>query len=236
MKKRLTALILLMILLLTGCGSKDNQEPDPTAGPTAPAATEAPVEAAAPADPAGGDEVDYSFSPIEFKVTATATPVPEIGLEDYIYIWKIDEKMRLKYMVPQHWNIEWGEHTVAITEPVNAGEEPARIALSSYKVGSDQPSEKMKTHLKNLLKSISTTYDSFSFDSTVNRKNKFIRYYGYSVYYTGMRDGAEYRGYVIICNIGKWIYSYHYSADTEKFNRLLGPAQKVLTNVARIDE
>lgn len=233
MKKRLLAIALLAVLMLTGCGSDDAVTPEATEVPAPTPVVSDGGDVPAPGVPDEDDGVDYSYSPIEFVATETATPVPAITLDDYVYVWKIDDVIKLKYMMPKHWNQEWGEHTVQLTEPVSDSELPARIAISSYRVGSDQSSDKMKQHLRNLLKSISKTYESFSFDKDINRKNKFIRYYGYSVYYRAERDGVSYRGFVIICNIGKWIYAYHYSAETEKFSALLPAAQKVLLNVAK---
>ncbi|MDO4828051.1 MAG: hypothetical protein Q4B19_01620 [Clostridia bacterium] len=206
---------LLLTVLLSACGSKDEQtaEPGPTQVPAGiPQAT--PVPTAAP----------------------TATPFPRVDPADYVLIWKNNTRIGMNYMVPTHWTeSQVGERYSVFYEPVPDGETGFRVSFANKRKYKDPDSNTMRSELRKLLTSMSEVYTDFQHDDAISRDLSLVRFKGYSTYYTYTDEyGVTIKGFVIIATYNRRIYCMNFSGPEERFTEMMTVGKKILDSVSRV--
>ena len=124
MKKLLCLLLACLLLALTGCGGS-NTNVEPTEEPTA---TPEPTPEPTPAP----------------------SPVPKTAIADYEYYLASNSTLDVMFKYPSHWINQPGRSTIGYIEPVDPGETPARLAVTS-KLMAERPELAMRLAVRGML-------------------------------------------------------------------------------------
>lgn len=204
-KKILCLLLALMLMLLAGCSSnEEEQNVDVTPTPT-PTATPTPTPVPTPAP----------------------TPVPVVAIKDYKYFIQINNALAVSFKYPSHWLNEPGKASIRYTEPVNEGDTPAQLTVTS-KVMEERPGNRdMEAQMQSFLTLVEQQVDSFHAseddfkDDVVILDTKGIRQK-----YTA-RDpetGEQITGYALMVYVkaARRIYLLHFTAPSVEYEELSG--------------
>ena len=198
-KRTLCLLLACALLFLTGCGSKKTDE------------TEEPA-ATATATPEPTPEP-----------TPSPTPVPKVAIEDYQYFLLTNSTLAVIFKYPSHWINQPGKSTISYIEPVNAGETPARLAVTSKAVTERPGSKELKAQLDSFLALVSAQcpdYEAGEFKNDV----AIMETTGIRQRYTA-RDpdtNVPITGYALVCYVraARRIYLLHFTAPTREYDEL----------------
>ena len=206
MKKLLCAMLALGMLLLSACSSapvdEENPEVTPTPSPT-PVPTATPVPTPAP------------------------TPVPVVEFEDYQYFIITNTSLAVSFKYPTHWINEPGKSSIRYTEPVNIGETPAQLTVTSKYVANRQNDDAMEKQMKSFLALVEEQVDDYNADKKDLKDNvEIMGTKGIRQKYTA-RDretGEKITGYALMVYVknAKRIYLLHFTAPTEDYDELSG--------------
>jgi len=210
--KKLIAIILLVCLCaaLAGCGEKVE------------------VTAAQPSATA--------VATVAPTIAPTATPIPIVNPGDYVLQWKNDADRGINYMIPTHWEVEsYGERFITYLEPVPDGESCFRVCLVNKKKASEPDSNKMKVEFKSLMAEMGKVYADFSWDGTISREYKLVKFTGYHSEYTFTDDnGTPMHGFVITATYNRRIYCMNFQGPEERWNDMKSVMIKMMDNLTRI--
>lgn len=204
MKKRclLAALCLCALVLLSGCGKKDEAADNPEATDT-PVPTEAPVQTPEP--------------------TATPEPVPTVAVGSYQYETISNSNLQVSFQHPTHWTNDPGKYTICYREPVNAGEVGARVAVSAKTVSRAPDTTSLKKQLASLMEQLETGYFSFTASEDIQTDEAVFGTKGLSQTYTARdEEGNRITGFVLMAYVSsnKRIYALHFSAPSSRYDEL----------------
>lgn len=207
MKKILMLMLALALCLLSACSTGDEVEVSTTAAPEtgedAPVQSE-PQEASAPEMP-----VVDSESPL----------VQHVDPADYSYsTFTIDENgFYMEY--PSHWERQPASKSVCFMEPVNAGEIPGRIVVTSKKLESVTNGIR-ESQLRSYFKNILGGFDTYEWSDIYSSQPFMGDDQALSVTYTATKGEAMYKGYVIIGIRSSTIYVYHFRCGESDYARM----------------
>ena len=198
--KRLIACLLtlgLTMVALTGCGSRGGN-------------TEATPE------PVATVEVTPEPTPVP-------TPVPVVDIADYEYYYITNSTLGVSFKYPSHWINSPGRSTISYVEPVNPGETPARIAVTSKSVSSRTDDKKVREQLEYFLTLVQTEYNSY-IPGEFKEDVAIMETTGIRQKYTA-RDvdtGELITGYVLMCYVksARRIYMLHFTAPSRRYDDL----------------
>lgn len=196
MKKRfiqLTAILMLVCLLLTGCG--ETNEPEATPEPVEVTPTPVPTEA----------------------------PVVTVPIEDYEYYVITNSNVAVMFKYPSHWINTPGTNTIAYTEPVNSGEYATRLAVTSKYNAERQNNAALLESLElflDMVKEKYLYYEPGEQKNDVNILNTTGVRQKYTA--VDPTSGKQITGYVLVCYslAAKRTYLFHFTADSERYDEL----------------
>lgn len=197
MKKLLACLLLALLLLLCGCGKKE-EEPVGEAGLSETEFSETEFSEAEE-DVSDFDEEDIweddDFSaPVE---TPAPTPIPVVDINSYTYSKANDPELDLSFKYPSHWIGVPGTYTLSFEEPVEEGEIPSRVSVTTKDYEGEATKSMVQQEAKDFSSVISTTCAKYDRDH-VGTDVQLLGHAAYSFQYTGEIDGQDIRGCAIV--------------------------------------
>ena len=193
--KKYLCLLLACLLLLAGCSSS-NTNTEPTEAPTA---TPEPTPEPTPAP----------------------SPVPRTAIEDYEFFQVTNTRLDVMFKYPSHWINQPGHSTICYIEPVDPGETPARLAVTS-KLLTERPTERqVQKQLDDFMKLVEqqyTNYEAGEFKNDVEAMGVT----GLCQRYTA-RDpetNESVSGYVLViyARAARRVYLLHFTAPSRAFS------------------
>lgn len=198
----LAALCLCALLLLGGCGKKEEQADSPETT-TTPEPTEAPTPTPEP--------------------TATPEPVPTVAVGSYQYETIENSNLQVSFQHPTHWTNDPGKYTICYIEPVNVGEVGARVAVSAKSVSRAPDTTSLKKQLASLMEQLAASYFSFTPSEDIQTDEAVFGTKGLSQTYTARdEEGNRVTGFVLMAYVSsnKRIYALHFSAPSGRYEEL----------------
>ena len=205
MKKLFCLLLVMAVALLSACSKEDGQE-TPEATPT-PTATIEPTQTPEP--------------------TIAPTLVPVVAFEDYEYYIQTNKTLEVSFKYPTHWINEPGKTSIRFTEPVNAGETPAQLTVTSKYVSKRPDDDDMLDQMESFLALVQQLVDEYSASKDDLKENVDIldtdgvrqKYYA-----RDPETGEKITGYALMvyARATKRIYLLHFTAPTNEYDELSG--------------
>jgi len=205
MKKLLCLILALLMLLLSACAS-DAPAEDPNATPT-PSPTPVPTATPVP--------------------TPVPTLVPVVDFANYQYYVVNNSTLAVSFKYPTHWINEPGKLSIRFTEPVNPGDTPAQMTVTSKYVEARQNDEAMEKQMKSFLALVEAQVEEF----VANKKDfkedvEIMETEGIRQKYTAIHPetGEPITGYVLMVYVrgAKRIFLLHFTAPTAEYEELSG--------------
>lgn len=204
-KKIMCLLLALMLMLLAGCSSTENEQdvdttPTPSPSPT-PTATPVP--------------------------TPEPTPVPVVAFKEYEYFIQINSALAVSFKYPSHWINEPGKASIRYTEPVNIGDTPAQLTVTS-KYMKDRPRDRdMEAQMESFLALVAAQVENYAADEDDFKDDVEVAgTEGIRQKYTARNPetGEKITGYALMVYVreARRIYLLHFTAPTEDYNELSG--------------
>ena len=218
MKKiALLLLCMLMAIMFAGCTAKKETEinvtvaPDTQAADTAEASNESPnampVISAEDAIVPSVDATAYQFSP--FTLSSSGF-----------------------YMeVPSHWERQPASKSICFVEPVNEGEVPGRVVVSSKRMETVTENTR-EAQLKSFFINILGDFDTYEWTDIFTDFDFMGDTEALWVEYSATRDGLAYKGYVTICAKGNTIYVYHFRCGADNYDSLKGVNYRIRDSIS----
>ncbi len=204
-KKIACLLLALMLMLLAGCSSsQEDQNADVTPSPTpSPTPTATPVPTLAP------------------------TPVPVVAFEDYEYYVQINSALAVSFKYPSHWINEPGKASIRYTEPVNQGDTPAQLTVTS-KYMEERPSDRnMVSQMESFLALVEAQVEDYAANKADFKDDVEVAgTEGVRQKYTARNPetGEKITGYALMVYVraARRIYLLHFTAPNEDYDELSG--------------
>lgn len=206
--KKIVCLLLaaVMLLTMTGCGQKEETQdtPEVTASPTP---TVQPTETPEP--------------------TPEPTPVPVVAFDDYQYFIVTNSSLAVSFKHPTHWINEPGKASIRYTEPVNPGDTPAQLTVTTKVMSKRPDSDAMEKQMESFLALVAGMVDDYAADKKDFKDNvEILETEGLRQKYTA-RDpetGMQITGYALMAYVKatKRIYLLHFTAPSSEYDELSG--------------
>lgn len=214
MKKLLCLLLALSVLLLSACSKEEPENPEATATP------EPTIQATATPEP-----------------TPEPTQVPVVAFNEYQYYIINNSTLAVSFKHPSHWINEPGKSSIRYTEPVNPGDTPAQLTVTSKLVDKRPNGDAMEDQMKSFLALVEQMVDEFE-ASDKNWKDDvaILETEGVRQKYTA-RDpetGEKITGYALMAYVKatKRIYLLHFTAPTTDYDELSGVIDVIRDSMA----
>lgn len=200
MRRILAAMLVLVLMLVSGCQKADevtdaSTETDPIQTETTPAPPDAP------------------------EPTPEPTPVPVVALKDYAYETVDNQTLGVRFKYPSHWINIPGTNTIAYEEPVEPGDTPARMSITRKQAGNIVVTLEVGMYqLDKFSKSLKKQYTNYK--KNKGKRFKFAGNTGFSFTYTAELDGVSIKGYAALAYTkGKKnsFYLLHFYASAEDY-------------------
>ncbi len=206
MKKLLCAMLALVMLLMSACSSTPVDEENPDVTPT-PSPTPIPTATWLP--------------------TPAPTPVPVVDFDDYQYFIITNTSLAVSFKYPTHWINEPGKSSIRYTEPVNIGDTPAQLTVTSKYVSSRQNDDALEKQMKSFLALVEAQVDDYKADKKDLKDNvEIMNTEGVRQKYTARNreTGEKITGYALMVYVhaAKRIYLLHFTAPDEDYDELSG--------------
>ena len=205
MKKLLCLILALTVLLLSACSKEEEQEnPEATASPT--------------------PTIEPTQTP---EPTPEPTPVPVVAFDEYQYYIINNSTLAVSFKHPSHWINEPGKSSIRYTEPVNDGETPAQLTVTSKTVAKRPDDDDMEDQMQSFLALVEQMVDEFeASDKNWKEDVEILGTEGVRQKYTA-RDpetGEKITGYALMAYVKatKRIYLLHFTAPTIDYDELSG--------------
>ena len=197
--KRLLCLLLAMLMLvLTGCG---NDKPDPEEPAVTATATPEPTPEPSP----------------------TPVPVAKVAIEDYQYFLLTNSTLAVSFKYPSHWKNQPGKSTISYVEPVNPGETPARLAVTSKAVTERPGSKELRAQLDSFLDLVKAKYPDYQ-SGEFKDNVAIMETTGIRQRYTARDPDTDVpiTGYALVCYVRsvRRIYLLHFTAPSSSYEEL----------------
>lgn len=204
--RKVVCLILAAAVLLTACARESDTQENSEATDM-PAQTVEPTQTPEP--------------------TVSPTPIPVVAFEDYQYYILNNTALAASFKYPSHWLNEPGKSSIRYTEPVNAGDTPAQLTVTS-KLVSERPGDRdMKAQMESFLALVEEQVDDFQASEEDFKEGvQTLDTEGIRQKYTA-RDpetGVQITGYALMAYVkaARRIYLMHFTAPSEDYEELSG--------------
>lgn len=205
MKKLLCLLLALTVVMLSACSKDETEEspevtatPEPTLEPTA--------------------------TPVP---TPEPTAVPVVAFDEYQYFIINNSTLAVSFKYPSHWINEPGKSSIRYTEPVEPGDTPAQLTVTS-KYMEDRPRDRdMLTQMESFLALVEQQVDDYSAsEDDLKDDVSIMNTEGVRQKYSA-RDpetGRQITGYALMVYVkeSRRIYLLHFTAPTNEYEELSG--------------
>lgn len=143
---------------------------------------------------------------------------------DYEYAHLSSESGKFALDYPVHWTQIPGTNTICFVAPDGAEGVVARFAFTKKTLEKAPDPNKKTSELASFVKRVVAGFDSYEY-SPLNTDGSFLGdKSAYYVTYTVQKDGATFKGYVIMATRDKTLYVYHFRAnivDYEAYNPVM---------------
>lgn len=205
MKKTICFLLAICVLLLSACGNKDDgTSVEETASPT--------------------PNVEATQTP---EPTLEPTPVPVVAFDDYQYYIVNNSALEVSFKYPSHWINEPGKNSIRYTEPVNSGDTPAQLTVTSKYVEERPRTRKLLKEMESFLALVEQQTEQYSAsEEDLKEDVQILDTEGVRQKYTA-RDpetGESITGYALMVYLKstKRIYLLHFTAPSNEYDELSG--------------
>lgn len=141
-----------------------------------------------------------------------------LDISAYNFSSLMDTSLGFTFNYPSHWVNNPGVYTVCYKEPVEAGDFPARVAITRKKLTHTADASGITEELKSYLKTIYKQYDTKTFEvGSLDKTIEFMGTKGYSTTYLAFSGETEVKGFVICCQIERTLYVFHFSASYDDY-------------------
>lgn len=141
-----------------------------------------------------------------------------LDISAYNFSSLMDTSLGFTFNYPSHWVNNPGVYTVCYKEPVEAGDFPARVAITRKKLTHTADANGITEELKSYVKTIYKQYDTKTFEvGSLNKSIEFMGSKGYSTTYLAFSGETEVKGFVICCQIERTLYVFHFSASYDDY-------------------
>ena len=205
MKKLICLLLAVCVLLLSACGSKEDPEN-------------------ADATPSPSPTVEPTQTP---EPTPEPTPVPVVAFKDYQYYIVNNSTLAVSFKYPSHWINEPGKNSIRYTEPVNPGDTPAQLMVTSKYMEERPRTRDLLKEMESFLALIEERVDRYSAsEEDLKEDVQILDTEGVRQKYTA-RDpetGEAITGYALMVYLKKThrIYLLHFTAPSDEYDELSG--------------
>lgn len=205
MKKIICLLLALSVLMLSGCGKDETAD--------TPEATETPAPTAEP-----------TATPVP---TIAPTRVPVVAFDDYEYFIQTNKTLEVSFKYPTHWINEPGKTSIRFTEPVDPGETPAQLTVTSKHVDKRPDTDALIDEMESFLALVMQLVDEYEVSEEDFKKNiEILETKGIRQKYTARNTdtGEKITGYALMAysRETKRIYLLHFTAPTNEYDELSG--------------
>ena len=207
MKKLASILLCLaLVVIMTGCTAKEEPEVNVTVAPDSAAE--------------GGSADDTTTSDASMPViSGEDAVVPSVDADDYSYSPFTLESSGFYMEVPSHWERQPASKSVCFVEPVNEGEVPGRIVVTSKRMETITENTR-ESQLKSFFVNILGDFDTYEWTDIFTDYDFMGDTDALWVEYGGTRDGLSYKGYVTICAKNSTIYVFHFRCDAADYESM----------------
>ena len=177
----------------------------------------------------GGQDAPAAQSP--------AGSVAQIDPSTYQFSALIDTSLGFTFNYPSHWENVPGVYTVCFWEKVEAGEFPARIAITAKQLVHSPEGLAMTNELTSYMRIVYRQYDASTFQAgTPNTEDTFMGKPALSNTYLAYSGETEVKGFVIGCAVGRRLYVLHFCASYEDYAALESVLRYMVKSVTLVEE
>ena len=148
-----------------------------------------------------------------------------------------DPDLKLTFNYPSDWVNVPGIYTVCYREAVEAGEFPARVAISAKQLVHSPEGNVMTDELTSFVRVIRKQYDANTFQlGTPNFEDTFMGKQAMSNTYLAYSGETEVKGFVIGQSVGRVLYVFHFSASYDDYTAMERVMRYMLNSVQFVQE
>ncbi len=178
-----------------------------------------------PDDDPSGIRFDNDTEPNQIAAANDGMPLPTdmpvVDVSSIQFSALTDASLGFTFNYPSAWENIPGLHTVCFREIVDAGDFPARIAISVKRMDHSVEKDVLMDQLTSFMRVVSKQYSSSSFQAgKVNTEDSFMGRRAFSNTYLAYQGETEIEGFIIGCAIGKAIVVGHFSATYEDYQSM----------------
>lgn len=167
-----------------------------------------------------GDEEEGPAATPTPSPVPSPTPVARLSAAQYSYVEYRNNVIRLKFLVPSHWEQRDGTNIVSFHEPVNSGEIDSMVSLAvktfSREVNQETYLAECNTYMQYIAQQFAEdfTYTDFAEGDTLVDRPAMCSTY------SGTMSGVPVQGYVAIVSNGARLYAFHFRCEASRYNDL----------------
>jgi hypothetical protein len=206
----------LFLLLLSGCGEEG-----------APVEEEQPQETVQPTETPEPEDIP------EPVITPEPTPVVVLEPSDYAYSKVNNQSLDVSFKYPSHWTNVPGTYTISYIEPVEEGDVPSRVAVTTKPYEGKMTKDVLKQEAKDYSAMLSTQFDKYDRDSVTTSVN-LLGHTAYSFQFTGEIEGQDIQGFACV-GFGKTngkLYALNFYSVKKKFRHFDVVRRMIVGSVA----
>lgn len=253
--KKITALalsLLLILLVLTGCSGKNDsngeqpagnfnpeaenlldsvsgeEEPSPSPEPDLPDALDEPLDL----EPDSTSEAPASDDPFG---GATTNPTDAASsLYNYSYAALTNTSFGFTFNYPTEWENLPGKHTACFRQTANAGDFPARVAVTKKTLAhKPKNSNVVLKQFQSYAQYVYAQYDPKTFEfGELNSSAKFMGQTAFEITYLAYSGSVEVEGYMICCSVESNLYVFHFCAPRADFEAMTSVMTRMRDSVS----
>ena len=172
-----------------------------------------------------------------YDESAQPGAVRAIDPTTYQYSALIDTSLGFTFNYPSHWENVPGVYTVCFREKVEAGDFPARIAITAKKLVHSPEGTVLSDELTSYMRMIYKQYEPDSFQvGTPSSELNFMGKPGYSNTYLAYSGETEVKGFIIGRAVKRTLYVFHFCATYEDYAAMESMMRYMLKSVELVEQ